>query len=102
MNISNLPNSFLKRLYVGANQDPARDWITALIFSAIVLVGIIVWNAWAFDIIARGGVIGSTTGSSPTVLNSPSLDGIHAIFIKRAAEEAQYKAGTYIYVDPSQ
>ncbi len=102
MNISNSSASFLKRLRANAHQDPARDWMTLLIFSTILLTGIIVWNVWAFDTVTKGGVIGSTpTGSSP-VFNRSSLDAIRTLFAKRAVEEAKYEDGTYRYADPSQ
>lgn len=102
MSITNLRSSFLKRLGVGTHQDPVRDWILSLIFSAIVLAGIVVWNTWAFDTVSHGGVIGSVATSSSQVLNNSSLDAIHVIFEKRAAEEAKYETGIYHFVDPSQ
>ena len=102
MSILNFSNVFLKRLRVGAPKDPMRDWIMALIFSAIVLAGVIVWNAWAFDTIARGGVIGSVEPSSLPAFKSSSLDAIHDIFSNRVAEEAKYETGVYRYADPSQ
>lgn len=102
MSIPNFSNFFLKRLRVGAPQDPVRDWIMALIFSAIVLAGVIVWNAWAFGTVARGGVIGSVEPSSLPVFKSSSLDAIHGIFANRVTEESKYETGAYRYVDPSQ
>ena len=102
MNVSIPPNSFLKRLHTGARQDPARDWIVVLICSAIVLAGVIVWNVWAFDTVARGGVIGSVELSSPEVFNRSFLDAVHPIFEKRAAEATKYETGVYRYADPSQ
>jgi hypothetical protein len=102
MSTSTFLSSFLKQLRVGTRQDPARDWILSLIFSAIVLAGIIVWNAWAFDTAYRGGIIGSSVTSFPQVLSNSSLGAIHIIFEKRAAEEAKYGAGTYRFVSPSQ
>lgn len=82
-------------------RDPARDWILSLICSAIVLTGIIVWNAWAFDTVSRGGVIGSPMKSVPSTFNNSSLDTVHDIFAKRAAEESKYESGAYRYADPS-
>lgn len=101
MNISISPNSFLKRLYAGARQDPVRDWIVVLIGTAIVLAGVIVWNMWVFDTIARGGVIGSVELGSPQVFSRSFLDPVHPIFEKRAAEATKYETGVYRYVDPS-
>ncbi len=102
MNISNLFHSLVKRLRPGEYQDPSRDWTVLLIFSAIVLIGVIVWNMWAFSTVARGGVIGSAPASSVPVFSTTSLDAVHAIFEKRAAEEIKYETGTYRYADPSQ
>lgn len=102
MNMSDVPHSFLKRLRADAPRDPVRDWLVLLISSAIVFAGIIVWNVWAFDTVASGGVIGGAAPGSPPVFSRSSLDAIHAVFEKRAAEEAKYKTGTYRYADPSQ
>ena len=102
MNISISSNSFLKRLRAGAHQDPVRDWIAMLICSAIVLAGIIVWNVWVFDTVARGGIIGSGESSPSPAFNSSFLDAIHPIFEKRAAEATKYETGIYRYADPSQ
>lgn len=73
-----------------------------MIGSAITLAGIIVWNAWAFDIVARGGVIGVPAPKATPVLDRTSLDAIHTIFTNRAIEEEKYKTGVYRYADPSQ
>ena len=102
MNIPTSSNFFLKWLRSGARQDPARDWIVVLICSTTVLAGIIVWNVWVFDTVARGGVIGSVESSSPPAFNSSFLDAIHPIVEKRAAEAAKYETGAYRYADPSQ
>jgi hypothetical protein len=102
MNIFNSTSSFLKRLRYGATIDPVRDWLTVLIFSTIVLTGIIVWNIWAFDTIASGGSIGAPAPKTSPLFNRASLDAIHAIFEKRAAEETKYQTGIYRYADPSQ
>ena len=102
MSIANLRTSFLKRLRVGTHQDPARDWIVSLIFSSIVLTGIIIWNAWVFDAVSRGVVIGSVATSSPQVLKNSSMSVINGLFEKRAAEEVKYETGAYRFVDPSQ
>ena len=102
MNIFDTVISFFKRLRVAGYVDPTRDWLALLTFSAIALAGIIVWNVWAFDTVSQGGVIGTTTASSPSVFNSSSLDAIHTIFVNRAAEEAKYRTGVYRYADPSQ
>ena len=102
MNISNSTGSLLKRLHTGAHIDPMRDWLALLACATIALTGIVVWNIWAFDTIAQGGVIGSSTASTPAVLDSPSLNAVRAVFEERAAEEAKYRTGVYRYSDPSQ
>ena len=85
-----------------AERDPVRDWIVALIAAGIALAGIIVWNIWTFDTVARGGVIGPATPNTQTFLDDSSLSAVRAIFEKRADEEAKYRTGTYRFADPSQ
>lgn len=65
-------------------------------------MSIIIWNVWAFDTVANGGVIGTSATSTPTVFNSSSIDAVRAVFAKRAAEEAKYETGVYRFNDPSQ
>ncbi len=94
--------SFLKRMRSGVRFDPVRDWLIVLTLSIIVLAGVIVWNAWAFDTVARGDAIGNKATKPPPVFSRASLDAVHAIFENRATEELKYKTGVYRYVDPSQ
>ncbi|MFA6278770.1 MAG: hypothetical protein WCS97_02020 [Candidatus Paceibacterota bacterium] len=94
-------NSFLKHLH-HRPLDPIRDWMVMLTLSAIALVSIIVWNIWAFNTVATGGVIGVTATSTSPVFNQTALDTIHTIFDERANEEMKYETGTYRFVDPSQ
>ena len=86
----------------GAHQDPVRDWLVLILLSTIVLAGIIVWNVWAFDTVASGGIIGNSTIGTSAVPGRFSLDAIRTIFANRAAEEAKYVTGAYRYTDPSQ
>lgn len=102
MNTFNSMNSFLRRLHFGASLDPVRDWLMMLILSAIALIGIVVWNVWAFDTIASGGTIGAPTTRAPSVFSQTSLDAVRTIFANRAAEEAKYETGVYRFTDPSQ
>lgn len=81
--------------------DPKRDWHTALLISAMLLAGIIVGGVWAFDTVARGGIIGAPLPPASSVMNQASLEAIHAIFADRAAEEAKYVSGVYRFSDPS-
>ena len=57
--MSNSPFSFLKRFRSTTYQDPVRDWLMLIMLSSILFVSIIVWNVWAFDTVANGGVIGA-------------------------------------------
>ena len=102
MNILNSARSFINRLRTSAHIDPVRDWLIILTFFIFALIGIVVWNVWAFDTVARGGVIGTAVKSVEPVFNSASLDAIHSVFSKRATEEAKYVTGVYRYADPSQ
>ena len=96
------PLTFLsKRAHSLLRLDPERDWLMLLISSALILTVIVVWNAWAFDTVAGGGVIGSSVPSSPPVFSRASLDTVHTIFEKRAVEESNYTSDVYHYVDPS-
>lgn len=102
MNIFTTTTSFLKRFRYGTRLNPVRDWLALLTFSAIALAGIIIWNVWAFDTVASGGVIGTSATSTPPIFNQSSLDTIHSIFANRAVEKAKYETGTYRFADPSQ
>jgi len=98
-------NTFLfsmKRARPSSRFDPARDWLLLLLGSVILLTGIIVWNAWAFDTVAGGGVIGTSPVRTPMVFNQSSLDAIRTVFTDRAVEEEKYTSGVYRFADPSQ
>jgi len=97
----NTIHSSLKRLRCCA-PNPSRDWLALVTLSLIVLASIIVWNAWAFETVASGGVIGPVAASSSAAFNSVSIDAIQTIFTNRATEEEKYATGTYRYADPSQ
>jgi len=101
MNIQSLTESFLKHLRYGV-LNPVRDWLVLLTLSAIALAGIIIWNVWAFQTVAQGGIIGTTATSSSSIFNHSSLDTIEIIFANRAAEKVKYETGTYRFADPSQ
>lgn len=102
MNTFNFIGSFLKRLRVGAREDPVRDWLVLVTFSMIAFASIVVWNVWAFDTVASGGVIGAPATGAPPVFSRSSLDAIHTVFANRAEEQAKYVTGVYRYADPSQ
>jgi len=101
MNMTNPFNFLAKRIRAFSHLDPERDWIVLIIISTIAFIIIVVWNAWAFDTVAGGGVIGSTAANTPPVFNQTSLDTIHTIFADRAAEEEKYVSDVYHYIDPS-
>lgn len=94
--------SVFSRVLHGWHRDPTRDWLTLLIFVALLFSVILVWNMWLFDTVASGGVIGPAPATSPTVLGPASLNIVQEIFVSRAAEEAKYVNGTYHFIDPSQ
>ncbi len=102
MNVHIDIRSLLKRISGHTRRDPVRDWLTLLIFSAIALMGIIVWNAWVFDTVVNGGAIGTTTVETQPIFNQSTLDSIRATFASRATEETKYITGAYTFVDPSQ
>lgn len=88
-------------MHTDRHQDPVRDWLVLVAVSAVVLIGTIVWNAWTFNTIAKGGVIGTpSTRTSPT-FSRTSLNTIRAIFDSRAAEQSKYVTGEYHFTDPS-
>lgn len=95
-------NFLLKRFKSLSPLDPERDWLVLVILSVIMLSGIIVWNAWAFDTVVNGGVIGSPASSTPPIFNQSALDAIRTVFDNRATEETKYTSDVYHYIDPSQ
>ena len=94
--------SFLRRVRSGIHQDPTRDWMTLLTIAVIAFACIIVWNAWAFNTVASGGVIGTPPTTTPSLFSRTSLDAINTIFTSRSAEQQKYITGAYHYSDPSQ
>src|SRR4051812_29980467 len=94
--------SFVGKWRSGFHRDPVRDWLMLLTIGAIAFMSIVVWNVWAFDTVAQGGVIGAHATSTPSAFNQTSLDAIHAVFEKRATEESKYVTGVYRFNDPSQ
>jgi hypothetical protein len=91
----------IRRFYRGSS-DPTRDWLAMLTVSLFILIGIIVWNMWAFDTAASGGVIGASATTTPSAFTQSSLNTIRSVFSNRAEEEAKYETGTYHFADPSQ
>ncbi len=85
----------------GIHQNPVRDWFSILIFSSFAFIGIIVWGIWTFDTVTKGGIIGSSTTSSPPIFNNSSLAEAHKVFAGRADEAKKYETGEYQYTDPS-
>lgn len=101
MSIFDRSSSFWKRLRSSTSVDPVRDWLVILTLAIFALIGIIVWNVWAFDTVANGGTLGTPTTVPSILFNQSSLDTIRTIFDTRAAEEARYVNGTYRFTDPS-
>jgi len=94
-------NLLLEKIKPSGHQDPERDWIVLLIVSIIMLTGIVTWNVWAFDTIAKGRILGPTASTTITTFKQSSSGEIHTIFEERAAEETNYTSGVYQYIDPS-
>jgi len=92
----------LSRLSYGSRLDPARDWSILLTLAGLVLVLILVWNAWAFNTVVNGGVLDPRATTSPSAFSQASLDTIRTLFSERAGEDAKYQDGTYRFADPSQ
>lgn len=102
MNPLSILATFVARFRYGKQLDPARDWIALLTLAALLFAAILVWNAWAFDTVVNGGIIGSAPAKVAPVFNSDSLAAIRALFDRRAEEESKYVAGGYQFADPSQ
>ncbi len=94
--------SVLKRLRSDADIDPVRDWLVMLLFSTVAFLGVVVWNVWAFETVARGGVIGAPAPAVSPIFDRTALDAARAVFAARAAERAKYETGAYRLADPSQ
>ena len=94
--------SMLNRLRIFSRIDPARDWIALIALAGMAFGVIVVWNAWAFDTVANGGVIGSTPIVTTPTFDKSSLNTVRDIFANRASEEQKYVAGVYRFADPSQ
>jgi len=102
MNIFTTILASLRHARARAHQDSVRDWLILVTFSTIMLIGIIVWNIWAFDTVASGGVIGSAVPKASPIFDPATLDAVRTVFKDRAAEESKYLTGGYRYTDPSQ
>ncbi len=102
MNLFTSPRLFLARVRSEVRQDPVRDWLVILILAVLAFVSIVVWNIWAFDTVAHGGIIGPDTRGAQSGLDKSSINSIHDVFTKRAAEVSKYITGVYRYADPSQ
>jgi hypothetical protein len=100
MNIFNSFKAFLKRQ--NAQQNPGRDWRMLLEIFGLLLIVIVLLNAWAFSNVASGNVGAAPSSGPPPVFSQSSLDAITAVFTNRAAEESKYETGVYQYTDPSQ
>lgn len=96
--------SFIRSLRGGIHlpSDPVRDWIVMVSFAALMLIGLLVWNAWVFDTVASGGTLGKSASTTPSAYSNASLDSIRAAFGERLTEEKKYITGVYRYADPSQ
>lgn len=94
--------STLKRVRSDTGIDPVRDWLVMLLFSAVAFLSIVVWNVWAFETVARGGVIGALVPAASPIFDRAALDAARAVFAARAGEREKYETGVYRLADPSQ
>lgn len=101
MTLQNI-NDYIKKLRSATRLDPVRDWIFMLTVSIVILSTIVVWNAWAFDKVTSGGVIGSSATSTTPVFSRDSVNEMNNVFKERGLEYAKYKTGVYHFSDPSQ
>lgn len=102
MAIPNYPALVLKRL-TGIHANPVRDWFVLLGLFTLALVGIVMWNVWAFETVANGGSIGAPVMQTPAEgVDQSLLDTVRTVVDDRAAEAAKYESGAYRYTDPSQ
>jgi len=99
---ANSTGLFPRRFRKGIRPDPTRDWFVLLTLAVIAFTAIVVWNIWAFDTVASGGTIGAPATSTPRLFDRSTIDTVHAVFEKRAEEEAKYTTGVYRSADPSQ
>ncbi len=102
MYISKLIKKIFGTMRYGFHSNPVRDWGVILTFGAISFSIILVWNAWAFNTVVNGGVIGSSATSTTSDFNRKSLDSIRTILDNRATEDNKYKTDVYHFIDPSQ
>lgn len=82
--------------------NPERDWAALLGMAAIAFAGIFMWNISVFETVVSGGALRKVEIPPPPVVDTASLEAIQALFAERAAEEAKYVEGAYLFVDPSQ
>jgi len=101
MHITDYLRSILKRLRHVARPNPMRDWFALLALASVALVGIVVWNVWAFKTVADGGSIGAPAAKTSSATDQSMLNAVHELLQNRAAEEAKYATGVYRYTDPS-
>lgn len=93
--------SIFKKFRFNPRTDPARDWLFLVGIMILLFIGLIVWNAWAFDTVASGKNIGGVVPQSVPIFDETTLETVHTIFETRATEEAKYVTGVYRYTDPS-
>jgi hypothetical protein len=89
------------KLTYGAHLRPARDWFLLLWVCAFLLVASVCWNAWLFNQVTNGVVIGNPSQKPAAVFNKASVTTVQNVFTDRAAKEAQYQTGAYNFIDPS-
>lgn len=103
MNASRHLTKLLNRTELAARVDPARDWLLVLIVAFGILLTIVGWSVWNFNILLRDGIAPDASAvSTEPAFNKTSVEAVRIIFADRAAEEAKYVSGVYSFADPSQ
>ncbi len=97
--------SFLKQDFkifqYGEQTHPVRDWLTLLIFSAILLATSIIWNVYLFSKIASGEMLSGVTSAPVEVFDNANLMKVEGVFKRRAILESGYESGDFAFTDPS-
>lgn len=95
-------DTIAKSIKAFSHADPERDWFVLITIATLVLAILTLWNVWAFNTVASGGVISTSPKTVAPLVDRAALDTVHGIFRDRAIEEGKYVTGTYQYRDPSQ
>ena len=99
--LTDYSKKFAAYLRYGDKLNPLRDWLILLGISAVLMIGIIAWNVWAFSTVVSGGTISKTMSTPIAPVNLSSLESIQKIFTARKEWQDMYLTGAHHFVDPS-